>query len=214
MISALDPTAEDHSARRLHLLAGILGLLAAVGLTGATPVQAQKSLSCTRDLCRVLRSDGEVLSSCGRGEACGTRHQDGYWEEPAPTSCPPLTEETTREHTDVAACSSRRDGRIVSCCWVGDACHSDPGSSAAMGRRSFAGVNLVPTRPFGGLTARAGVSGSLLLGLTRSEPFSAPLHFKLEDSEIVCARGPTAAIWVLPTPAADWRMCRFEWRSY
>lgn len=171
---------------------GCVGLLAAVGFAGATPVQAQTqtSLVCTRDLCRVLRPDGEVLSSCRRGEACGTRHRDAD-REPAPVSCPALTEETIREHTDVASCLSMRDGRIVSCCWVGDTCHSDPGDPAVGGRDGVAniGINLEPTLVFGGLaSAWAGVSDlaardSLLLVSTTSEPF---LHlFRLTDGELV-----------------------------
>lgn len=201
MIPALNPTEEDRSSRRLHLLTWVSLCLAllVVGFTEATPVQAQNSLICTRDLCRVLRSDGQVLSSCGRGEACGTRHQDRNWVPPP--SCPPLTtEETIREHTDVASCSSRRDGRIVSCCWIGDACHSDPGGSAAMGRRDIAGVKPGADAGFGGLIVRAGVSDSVLLVSTRSKPFLHP--FRLKDGEFVHIWGPRGATWVVRTPTA------------
>ena len=179
--------------------------LLVVGFTEATPVQAQNSLICTRDLCRVLRSDGQVLSSCGRGEACGTRNQDRNWVPPP--SCPPLTtEETIREHTDVASCSSRRDGRIVSCCWIGDACHSDPGGSAAMGRRDIAGVKPGADAGFGGLIVRAGVSDSVLLVSTRSKPFLHP--FRLKDGEFVHIWGPRGEdSWTFIRDAGRLRDC-------
>lgn len=166
-----------------------VGLLFAVGLGGTTPVQAQTNLVCTRDLCRVFGSDGEVLSSCRRGEACGTRPQGGD-REPTPVSCPPPQEQAEREHTDIASCWSRHDGSIISCCWVGDACDVGTDDSAdGRGRGGVVGVSLEPNHVFGGLASGwAGVSdvaarGSLLVVSTRSEPF---LHmFELEDGQLV-----------------------------
>lgn len=161
-----------------------VGPLFSIGLGGTTPVQAQTTLVCTQDLCRVLRSDGEVLSSCRRGGACGTRPQDGD-RQPTPVTCPSPQEETVREHTDVASCWSRYDGRIVSCCWVGDTCDSDTDGE----RYSITGVSLDPNHAFGGLASGwAGVSdaaarNSLLVVATRSEPF---LHlFDLADGQLV-----------------------------
>ena len=175
----------------LHVLIGAnvcVGLLFAIGLAGTMPVQAQTTLVCTRDICRVLMSDGEVLSSCRRGEECGTRPPDGG--EPTPVSCPPPHEETVREHTDVASCWSRNDGRIVSCCWVGDACDSGTDDSAVgRGRGGIVNVSLEPNHVFGGLAAGwIGVSdvaarNSLLVVSTRSEPF---LHlFEITDGQLV-----------------------------